>query len=86
MVQTASDSQKSLCINEWIQVFERTTFGYILMLLDTFDLLIINFLLYCLDDDCYGLIGFLGCEFCFAVMPALAGAVLLSRLGETGYV
>lgn len=66
IVEAASDSQKAECINERIQIFERTTFRDLLMFLDTFDLLTVGFLLYCSNDDVRCLIRFLKIESCFA--------------------
>ncbi len=86
-VETTSDPQKTLLINEWIQSMKRTTFWNPLLLFDTFDLLTVNFFLCHSDYDCWSFIGFLHCEFCFAVMPALARTVfLLSCLEMMSYV
>ena len=65
-----------MCINEGIQIFERNTFRNLLVLLDTFDLLAVDFILYHLKDESWSLVGFHNSEFCFAVTAALTSTVL----------
>lgn len=64
-----------------------STFREPLMFLDTFDLLTVDFLLYCLNDGVRRLIRLLNSVSCFAVMPAFTKAVLFQALVEkTSYV
>lgn len=77
MMELVSNSQKGCSHQIHNQIFLKTTFRNLFVVLNAFELLTVGFLFYHLHDDDSSLIEFLNREFCLAVMPDLKRACVL---------